>query len=82
MNNLESSLLQQPIADILARWPQAIPIFIKYKLDCVGCAMGAFETLEEGLRAYDLPPEPLLQALLKVIQPQTNLDDQRSSERP
>ena len=81
MNNPQSTLLQQPIADILARWPQTSHLFIEYKLDCVGCTMSGFETLEEGLRAYNLDPEPFLQSLVKIIQQQSNPenDTQRTS---
>jgi len=36
---------QISIAELLEKWPQAIPIFLSYRLDCVGCSMAAFETL-------------------------------------
>jgi hybrid cluster-associated redox disulfide protein len=48
------------VADLLATWPQATPIFLRHKMNCVGCSMAAFETLGDALHIYGLPQEPFL----------------------
>lgn len=34
--NLEDPDL--PLADLMTRWPQTIPVFIRHRMLCVGCA--------------------------------------------
>lgn len=58
---------QISIADMLENWPQVIPIFIRYRLDCVGCSMAAFETLSDVIAIYDLPAEMFLSELERAI---------------
>ncbi len=48
------------VADILDRWPQVIPVFLKYKMKCVGCSMAAFEILSDALNNYGIPADQFL----------------------
>ncbi|GBD29067.1 hypothetical protein HRbin32_00151 [bacterium HR32] len=43
--------------------PQAVRVFLRRRMACPGCAMAAFETLEEVARIYRLPLETFLQEL-------------------
>ncbi|HEX6305465.1 MAG TPA: DUF1858 domain-containing protein [Anaerolineales bacterium] len=56
------------VADLLARWPETIPVFIKHKLSCVGCAMAPFDSLSEVAKIYDLGCECFLNELRSVIE--------------
>lgn len=50
------------VDEVLRRWPQTLPVFVRLKLNCVGCDMAAFETLADIARTYDLMlPELLAQ---------------------
>lgn len=60
--------LKISIVALLSRWPQAIPVFLKYRLDCVGCSMAAFETLSDVIAIYQLPAEQFMADLQKSIQ--------------
>jgi len=51
------SFMQMTVADLLANYPEAIPVFLSNKMSCVGCSMAAFETLADAARIYDLQPE-------------------------
>ncbi len=42
------------VAEVLSRWPQAIPVFFRHHMMCVGCAMAPFETLADVTAIYDL----------------------------
>lgn len=55
------------IADVLDRWPETIPVFLKYKLDCVGCDMALFDTLADAIRIYQLPRQQFLDDLQQAI---------------
>ncbi len=56
------------VADVLARWPEVIPVFIHHRLACVGCSMAPFETLGDAMRIYGLEAEPFLTQLEHAIQ--------------
>jgi hybrid cluster-associated redox disulfide protein len=64
----EDQLLSLTVADIMDRWPQAVPVFLAHRLDCVGCPMAPFETLAEVIDIYDLPGDVFLSELEEVIQ--------------
>jgi hybrid cluster-associated redox disulfide protein len=57
---------QLTIAQILARWPAAIPIFLRHGTACVGCVMAPFETLDEVVAIYGLDRARLLAELQAV----------------
>jgi len=56
------------MSEILDRWPETIPVFLRYRMECVGCYLSTFDTLEEAATAHKIPLEPLVQALNRVIQ--------------
>jgi hybrid cluster-associated redox disulfide protein len=55
------------VADLLIEWPQTIPIFLRHRMNCVGCSMAAFETLGDALHIYGLPQAPFLAEVNAVI---------------
>lgn len=40
--------------DLLRQYPQSAPVLGKYGLHCIGCHIGVFETLEQGMKAHGL----------------------------
>lgn len=54
---------QLTVDDVMRRWPQTLPVFVRLKLDCVGCDMAPFETLAEVAKTYDLSLDDLLSQL-------------------
>ncbi len=56
------------VADVLNRFPQTIPVFQKYKMGCVGCAMAPFETLAEATAIYKIPLHRFLNDLQAAVQ--------------
>lgn len=55
------------IADLLARWPQAVPVFIKHRMSCPGCSMSAFETLEDASKIYHVDLDLLIDELTTTV---------------
>jgi hybrid cluster-associated redox disulfide protein len=55
------------VSDLFARWPVAIPIFIKRQMSCVGCGMASFDTLEDVARIYGIPVEDLIQEIVQLV---------------
>jgi hybrid cluster-associated redox disulfide protein len=62
---LEASLT---VAEILAQWPQVIPVFIHHRMACVGCVMAPFETLAEAAIIYHLDLDSFLRELRQTIE--------------
>jgi hybrid cluster-associated redox disulfide protein len=52
--------LDQPVEEIMARWPATARVFIGRKMACVGCIMAPFQTLAEAARAYQISETELL----------------------
>jgi hypothetical protein len=48
---------ESTVSEVLERWPQTIPVFIRYKAYCLGCCMITFD-----------PAQPA-QAVLAASQP-------------
>ncbi|MCC6166891.1 MAG: DUF1858 domain-containing protein [Caldilineaceae bacterium] len=57
------------VAEILARWPATIAVFMRYGTACVGCVMAPFETVDEVAVIYSLDREQLLADLRAAVDP-------------
>lgn len=58
------------MSDLIVRWPQSIPILIHHHLDCVGCHMAAFDSLEYAAETYGIVTGELIQEILKASKPE------------
>jgi hybrid cluster-associated redox disulfide protein len=66
------------VAHLLQDWPQATPVFLRNKMNCVGCSLAAFDTLGDALRIYGLPMEPFIAELRRAIQEPPGSSETRS----
>jgi hybrid cluster-associated redox disulfide protein len=48
------------VAEVLSRWPDTVPVFIRYRLACVGCLMARFERVADVPRIYGLDAQSFL----------------------
>jgi hybrid cluster-associated redox disulfide protein len=55
------------VAEVLTRWPQAIQVFFRHRMACVGCTMAPFDTIADAAAIYGLPLSFLLSELHQVI---------------
>lgn len=62
-----SDLSQFTVDQVLTRWPQTIPIFLRYHMACAGCVMAPFETVAEAAAIYHLELPRFLSALSPAI---------------
>lgn len=56
------------VQQILDRWPQSAPFFIRSRLACVGCPMAKFDTLQDVADNYRLRLPILLSDLELALQ--------------
>jgi hybrid cluster-associated redox disulfide protein len=54
------------ISEVIARYPDTIPILMRTGMHCIGCPMAMQETLEEGLAAHGLDVKKIIDELNKV----------------
>lgn len=51
------------IADVVRKHPEAIAVFLRYGLHCVGCSMAQFDTIASGARSHGVNPEYIVKDL-------------------
>lgn len=43
-----------PLNDLMASWPETIPVFLRHRMLCVGCLINPFHTIEDACEEYGL----------------------------
>jgi hybrid cluster-associated redox disulfide protein len=61
-----SFLADMTIAELLSRWPETAPVFHRYGMACVGCALESFCSVADAAQTYGLPLEQFLAELAHV----------------
>lgn len=54
-------------SEVLQKYPQTAQVFLKFGMHCIGCAMAANETVEEGAKAHGIEVEKFVEELNKII---------------
>lgn len=42
------------LEELMALWPETIPVFLRHKMLCVGCLVNPFHTVIDACAEYDL----------------------------
>ncbi len=42
------------MGEIIEKYPEAIPVLLKYGLHCIGCHIASWESLRDGLMAHGM----------------------------
>ncbi|TSK08282.1 MAG: DUF1858 domain-containing protein [Geobacter sp.] len=58
---------EMTISDILRRYPQTLPVFERYGLDCYDCQIAEFEQLEHGATVHKVDLDALVAELNRCI---------------
>lgn len=62
--------LQDPelsLQDLMTRWPDTIPVFLKHRMLCVGCVFTRFHTLTDACQEHGLDEQSFRAELEAVI---------------
>lgn len=57
------------IGEIVQKYPETFPVFAKHRLHCIGCAISAYETLEQGAEAHGINIDKLVKDLNSAVEP-------------
>jgi hybrid cluster-associated redox disulfide protein len=55
------------IEEVLRKYPQTVPTFEHFGIDCAGCQLSELENLEQGARVHGIDLPSLLKALNESI---------------
>jgi hybrid cluster-associated redox disulfide protein len=56
-------LKEMKIEDVLRKFPQTIPVFRRFGIDCDQCQLSEYENLEHGAKVHGIDVEKLLKGL-------------------
>jgi len=51
------------IEDVLRKFPQTIPVFSRFGIDCAQCQLSEYEDLEHGAKVHGIDVEALVRGL-------------------
>ena len=57
-----------PLADLMTAWPQTIPVFVRYRMLCVGCLISPFHTVTDACAEYHLDEDDFLAELRQAAE--------------
>ena len=55
------------IQAVVERNPEVVEVFVRHRLQCAGCCISPFHTIEDSAREYAVALEPLLRDLNRAI---------------
>ena len=55
------------ILEIVQQYPEAVAVFQKYGMGCLGCAAARFENLEAGARVHGFDPDQMCDDINALI---------------
>ena len=59
---------EMSIIEIVQKYPEALPVFAKYGLGCIGCAAARFENLEAGAKVHGVDPQQMVDEINALIE--------------
>jgi hybrid cluster-associated redox disulfide protein len=55
------------IQELFDQFPLAVPVFFRYRMDCVGCWLQRFCTLNDAAVSYAIPLKDLLDEIQQAV---------------
>lgn len=55
------------ISEVVRKFPQTVSVFASHGMECVGCSVAQFETIDQGARAHNINVAILIRDLNKVV---------------
>ena len=58
---------EMTLEDIIRHYPQTIPVFLKFGLDCQECQLASYKSVDHCAEFHDLDINLLIQELNKAV---------------
>ncbi|MEO8243100.1 MAG: DUF1858 domain-containing protein [bacterium] len=68
--------LETSVADIMAHSPEIVPVFLRFRLKCVGCAIAPFHRITEACALHGADEAAFRAAVVKVLGRSRNQSDE------
>lgn len=66
MRNAKPDNPDMPLSELMTRWPATIPVFVRYKMLCVGCLISPFHTIVDACAEYGLDEDTFAAELMEA----------------
>lgn len=63
-----TDLADKTVKEIMGRWPETVPVFLRYRMRCPGCLLAPFMTLSEAAIEHGVEMAALRQDIARVIE--------------
>jgi len=63
MENQATITADMAILEVVQKYPDAVHVFMKHGLGCIGCALARFENIREGAAAHGIDVDTLVKDL-------------------
>jgi hybrid cluster-associated redox disulfide protein len=57
------------LEELMALWPETIPVFLRHKMLCVGCLVNPFHTVIDACAEYGLEVDDFVGELIASLTP-------------
>jgi hybrid cluster-associated redox disulfide protein len=54
------------VEQVMSRWPDSVRVFLDFGMDCIGCPIAAFHSVEEASREYGIDGHAVVAKLRSV----------------
>lgn len=55
------------LSDLMLRWPETIPVFLRHNMLCVGCMVGPFHTVVDACAEHDINEQVFRDELARAV---------------
>jgi hybrid cluster-associated redox disulfide protein len=80
-DTLAQALPDMPMAELMRRWPDTVPLLLRRRMACPGCLMAPFMTVAEAAREHAIEPDELVGELAALLAAPAEADP-RKDPRP
>jgi len=56
-----------PLSELMDRWPETIPVFLRHRMICVGCLINPFHTVVDACAEYGLDEDTFVAELRAAV---------------
>jgi hybrid cluster-associated redox disulfide protein len=63
MKKIATPTSEMTVEEVMRRWPSTVRVFLDFKMNCVGCPISTFHSVDEACREHHVDLEAFLSRL-------------------
>jgi hybrid cluster-associated redox disulfide protein len=64
----KTDLADTSVKEIMRRWPETVPVFLRHRMRCPGCLLAPFMTLAEAAAEHGVEMDALRRDIARTIE--------------